>query len=724
MAWASGEDSSYPASELDSGSSNSAGPAGARGWKSPRFASFPQEVGLVFLDGMVAISQVQILSHETCIAQRVELYVGAGESYSRADFRRLGYASLKSNERSGYTARELKSVFVEAAGNMLRLVLHDCHPNAHNLFNQVGIVAINVIGRPIAGGAAPASVPDKPELELAPSVPTADQRGAATGVDPETSEVLRLVAEAKEAAIVAEAYSAAKRLREAEVRLRAMGAQLATIHDAKQAAVAEEDYDEAKRLREDMARVRASYTSDLDVEVDVHAGRVRLRNDADVNGGGNATAAPAPAEGLSGAAELPSYAAPRRGSGGFGQRDAARLDIVEEAAPMPHAGFAGGTDEGEEMKGGDVEEAPLPTLQRPESRLLRPAGATALEEALARSDDPGAAFGADAEPEGSPRRRSLVNSYSKGGAGGDDGEAERKGAEFPDVGTPGDEGGDDEVEPTPREEAPRPEELSGVPGAADLPAPDKLSPAAASAPEVVEVCGEYVARCFFSKSWQLREAALLKVEVDLTAFEAQPPRVVALVGRLVEVSAKSERVPQVFQAATRLITPLLEHMAPKARRAEVAPALAGAAIALTERLGDSNLRSREAASHALTEMAEDRNVGCAFVAAHLLKPFRKGGRGSNRGKPPVRPVTTRLNILHLLVEANGALEKNGLAPDAVVEFMAGVDAWGHPSAEVREAAREVTLELWRSVGSANVEPLLASHLKPKVIDELRALAEA
>lgn len=83
------------------------------------------------------ISQVQILSHQSKIATQIELFVGHGDSYESAHFRRLGYLSLNSNERSKYQARELKSVYVNAPGQYLRMLVHKCYINEVNLFNQV-----------------------------------------------------------------------------------------------------------------------------------------------------------------------------------------------------------------------------------------------------------------------------------------------------------------------------------------------------------------------------------------------------------------------------------------------------------------------------------------------------------------------------------------------------------------------------------------------------------
>jgi centrosomal protein CEP104 len=83
------------------------------------------------------MQQVQLLSHQSKIATRVELFVGRGKDYFSAKWKRLGYLSLDSNERSGFKARELKSVYIDAKGHFLKLLVHKCHVNSLNLFNQV-----------------------------------------------------------------------------------------------------------------------------------------------------------------------------------------------------------------------------------------------------------------------------------------------------------------------------------------------------------------------------------------------------------------------------------------------------------------------------------------------------------------------------------------------------------------------------------------------------------
>ena len=103
---------------------------------------YPQEIVVQF-DGLVRLSALQILSNESRIAQKIELYVGSCQnaletpSLQSASFRRLGYLSLDSNERSQYRARELKDVNLSKSGKdtraqFLRLIIHENHINSLN----------------------------------------------------------------------------------------------------------------------------------------------------------------------------------------------------------------------------------------------------------------------------------------------------------------------------------------------------------------------------------------------------------------------------------------------------------------------------------------------------------------------------------------------------------------------------------------------------------------
>ena len=47
------------------------------------------------------------------------------------------YVALSDNEKTGYKARELKSVHVDAVGTFVKFVIHKNHVNRHNIYNQV-----------------------------------------------------------------------------------------------------------------------------------------------------------------------------------------------------------------------------------------------------------------------------------------------------------------------------------------------------------------------------------------------------------------------------------------------------------------------------------------------------------------------------------------------------------------------------------------------------------
>ena len=97
----SGEESDYPARELNKHS------AETRGWQSPRFCSYPQTLILQLHDPNATINQLQILAHQSKIPTKIEVIIGrGGSSFANCpEVKRLGYISLDSNERSNYKVR-------------------------------------------------------------------------------------------------------------------------------------------------------------------------------------------------------------------------------------------------------------------------------------------------------------------------------------------------------------------------------------------------------------------------------------------------------------------------------------------------------------------------------------------------------------------------------------------------------------------------------------------
>ncbi|KAJ3216914.1 hypothetical protein HK099_005677 [Clydaea vesicula] len=130
----------------------------AKGWQSERFCVFPQIIKINLTPGNCLIRKVQILSHHFKISTKIDLYCGRrtkriqnkycenDEDIEDVEYEKLGHVNFCHNTQSGFQARELKSIHLEAEGDSIKFVIHKCHINSLNLYNQVGIVAINILG--------------------------------------------------------------------------------------------------------------------------------------------------------------------------------------------------------------------------------------------------------------------------------------------------------------------------------------------------------------------------------------------------------------------------------------------------------------------------------------------------------------------------------------------------------------------------------------------------
>ena len=230
------EDTSFPTSEL-----LKHGPQ-SKGWQSARFQDYPQM--LIFRYPVpVHIKQLQVLSHQSKISSKIEIFTYIPENPSKQPpldqfkWKRLGYLSLDNNEKSNYQARELKSVFIDTKASYLKLCLYKCHPNKHNMFNQVGLIALNTLGTELSDLIAYGK---KVSLEL----------------DPQASERIKVLMGAKERAIANEDFDEAKKIRETIDRVQQMTQQLFILEERKKVAVNNEDYDSAKVLKIEIERIK------------------------------------------------------------------------------------------------------------------------------------------------------------------------------------------------------------------------------------------------------------------------------------------------------------------------------------------------------------------------------------------------------------------------------------------------------------------------------------
>ncbi|KAL8020201.1 putative UVR domain, armadillo-like helical, TOG domain-containing protein [Plasmopara halstedii] len=250
------EDVNFRATELNANAVNS------KGYMTAKNCPYPQELVLQLQDGLCRLTQVQLLSHQSCITTKIELFVSQTLLYEgdTTKFSRLGFLTLKANTESKYMARELKTVHIDHEAALLKLRIHACHVNEHNLHNQVGIMTITLCGEPL--GLLPSHSRDEIlETTLPQKKHTSDYLNVDMRFDSKTAARIREIQVAKDQAVANEDYDQAKRLKQTEEQLKSIGLQLARLEAKKREAVANEDYDLAKKVKHEISMLEASVTS-------------------------------------------------------------------------------------------------------------------------------------------------------------------------------------------------------------------------------------------------------------------------------------------------------------------------------------------------------------------------------------------------------------------------------------------------------------------------------
>ena len=142
------------------------------GWQSQRGCQYPQTLVLKIhhLNEKHVVHRLEILCHECKIPEKIDITLGFGSiqdwtlsSINQCEIiDQLGYITMDSNERSGFQARELKSIPIQKCADFIKLDLRECRKNPHNPHNQVGIVGIRVLGM----GADEEEMPEKKDMEV------------------------------------------------------------------------------------------------------------------------------------------------------------------------------------------------------------------------------------------------------------------------------------------------------------------------------------------------------------------------------------------------------------------------------------------------------------------------------------------------------------------------------------------------------------------------------
>nr|XP_020731793.1 centrosomal protein of 104 kDa isoform X4 [Odocoileus virginianus texanus] len=605
------------------------------GWRSPRFCQFPQEIVLQMVE-RCRIRKLQLLAHQYMIPSKVEFYISESlpeyfTPYQAERFRRLGYVSLCDNEKTGCKARELKSVYVDAVGQFLKLIFHQNHVNKYNVYNQVALVAVNIIGDPADfGDESNITSREKlidhylghnaedPALEGTCSGPRLGSQSAgrlplsggheehlgAVGPDsrksdyisplddlafdmyqdPEVAQIIRRLDEQKREAVQKERYDYAKKLKQAIADLQKVGERLGRYEVEKRRAVEKEDYDLAKEKKQQMERFRSRVYEQLQlhqlVGAELPEERVTENQRADPF-----------------LQEKPS---------------SHRLDVSPQRLTVDRPPPATDPPPKTHPESLPYDERPLPVTRKQLGVAVSEAERRdALGDEVCRADTTG-------EPE---------------------------------------------------------------------PLTEKALREASSA---VDVLGEALVAGAYSRTWSHREDALLTLHKQLTDTPLGTPKedlkstlraAVFLVRRAIR-----DIVTPVFQASLKLLKMIITQYIPKHKlgRLETAHCVERTIPVLLTRTGDSSARLRVMASNFIQEIALFKEVkSLQVIPSYLVQPLKANSS--------THLAMSQMALLARLLRDLGT-EGAGFTVDSVMRF--SVQALEHRVREVREAAVGMILDLY------------------------------
>ena len=673
----------------------------------------------------------------------------------RAIMRRLGHLSFDPNTASGHQARELKSVHVNVDAAILRVVVHKCHVNKLNIYNQVGIVAVNIIGEAISptdpgwgGGGG----------NLAPGPRPARGAGMADmaidlDVDPVTAVKIREIHALKDDAVAREDYDEAKRLRDGINRLKAVGAKIGQLEARKRAAVEAEDYEAAKLIKVEIDKLRdAGGVTALGESIGAGSGRARRGEDDEavfahvlqanrdiidrppvdlIQPGGRAPApdlggleSPAPGGGLA--------SPPGPPVGGAVREEYERPPAPPSPPPPPRESY------GEPVNPGPKHEPePYEPVEPPYEPPAREMARMSHDERVVGGLSPAqlAEIKANAGPDDIPppvsQGYSAMGNYDERPAvsrtamemAKQEGSTPQRFRDGPDAGAKGFNNDEVPAGATGRSRVPAgledeefvpPGNAVRSPGNAkppegydpDLPPPDPIPSAfTTEAGPVVDAFGEYAAMCLYSKNWMHREAALARMEEQVRqgAVNADTREVFRTMCNMMTRLFK-DKVANVFANACKLLTSAVKVMGKELGGREVHSSVAQLVPQLIEKLGDAHAKVRDASREAILELASS---DLTLVSGPLVKPVRS--------QSVWRIVLGRLSIMNELIPKHGLAKAghDGLTLEAVMEFTS--KTFESPNGDVRSAAVKVTLECCNITGRA-VEKFLPKNLKPAIRD--------
>ncbi|XP_063292640.1 centrosomal protein of 104 kDa [Pelobates fuscus] len=620
------------------------------GWRSPRFCQYPQEIVIQMVE-RCRIRKLQLLAHQYMISSKIEFYISESlpeyfTPYQTERFRRLGYVSLSDNEKTSYKARELKSVYVDAVGQYLKLIFHKNFANRYNLYNQVALIAINIIGDPVdfgeenntptrekiidqyLGTSSDDSALDSSYVGKPDAISPLDDLAFDMYQDPEVAQIIRKLDEKKIEAVRHERYDYAKKLKQAIADLQKVGEHLGRYEVEKRCAVEKEDYDLAKQKKQQMEEYRQKVYQQLELHDLLDIALIRRAPETYLDPLDHSTS---PQRHTTSVSPQPNK---EKSTEKKPKRD---RQVVAEKAKV-------------------ISPKPIP---QPRSPTPPPAPSPVQAVPSINID----ALPYDERP--LPAQRKLK----------DDAFAYAEPESF-----------EETAVDTPRTR------ITGEPE----PLTEK---ALREATFAIEVFGEALVAGAYSKTWSYREDALVAVYKKLSDMPTETSKddlrnmlraAIFLIRRAIK-----DKVFSVFQASLSLLKMIITHYIPKHKlgKSETTHCVEKTLPDLLSRTGDSATRHRLISSNFIQEMALFKEVKpLQIIPVNLIQPLKPTA--------PSRLALSQIELVETLVTELG-LENTGFTIDNVMKFAIG--ALDYTTSEVRDKSVRIILYLYKQHRSQVLE---------------------
>ncbi|KAM4650873.1 centrosomal protein of 104 kDa isoform 1-T3 [Discoglossus pictus] len=610
------------------------------GWRSPRFCQYPQEIVIQMVE-RCRIRKLQLLAHQYMISSKIEFYISESlpeyfTPYQTERFRRLGYVSLSDNEKTAYKARELKSVYVDAVGQYLKLIFHKNYVNRYNLYNQVALIAINIIGDPVdyneenntptrdkiidqyLGNSSEDPALDASYIGKPDSISSLDDLAFDMYQDPEVAQIIRKLDEKKQEAVRHERYDYAKKLKQAIADLQKVGERLGRYEVEKRCAVEKEDYDLAKQKKQQMEEYRQKVYQQLELHDLLDIALIRRTPEPSLG--------PLEHPGSPQQQKIISSPQPERNTEKKPKRD---RQMVSEKPP----------------KVASPKPIPVPRQRSPSPVPTPITTVPSINvDALPYDERPLPAL---------RKNKDDAFNYMEP------------------------ESADDNFSDTPRSR------ITGEPE----PLTEK---ALREAGFPIEVFGEGLVAGAYSKTWSYREDALLAVYKKLmdmpTGTSKDDLKNILRAAIFLVRRAIKDKVSSVFQASLRLLKMIITQYIPKHKlgKAETANSVDRTLPELLSRTGDSATRHRLIASNFIQEMALFKEVKpLQMIPSNLVQPMKQSA--------PSRLALSQIELVENLLKELG-MENTGFTLDNVMKFAVG--ALEYTTAEVRDKAVRIILSMY------------------------------